>query len=163
MMSQDRQHVIFPGYRDRLFFYRTEIHYEVNALLLRTNSFLTAQSFLVIAYGSCMANLNPQWSQLFTLLAPLILALFGLLSCLSAAPGISATYRIIEHWQYKQDLLLNNNPEIGAVCDDAPLFNSHPFRKRSYRYSVYFSMRTPWMFFALWLSLGTLAVWLHYL
>lgn len=161
-MINPQQKAIFPGFRERLLFYRSEIHYEVNALQQRTNAFLGAQSFLVIAYSSSMANANPKWSQLFTLLAPLILALFGLLSSLSAAPGISATYRIIEHWQIKQDHLLNSCPEIGVICDDAPLFHNRTFRKRSYRYSVHFSMRTPWMFFTLWLMLGTLTVWLHY-
>lgn len=162
MMNEKRQHALFPGYRDRLSFYRQEIHYEINSLLMRTNSFLTAQSFLVIAYGSCMANSNPQWGAQFTLLAPLILSLFGILSSLNASPGIHATYRIIDHWQSKQDHLLNSNPEIGVVCDDSPLFNTCSFNKRSYRYSLYFSMRTPWMFIVLWLLLGSLTLWLHW-
>ena len=31
---------------------------------------LTAQAFLVIAFASCMANLNPEWGKLFTLSVP---------------------------------------------------------------------------------------------
>ncbi|SFQ80139.1 hypothetical protein SAMN05216578_10432 [Halopseudomonas formosensis] len=66
---------IFGSPRDRLAFYRREIHHEISNLSGRTNTFLTAQSFLVIAYASSMGNTNPDWGPLFTLVVPALLAL----------------------------------------------------------------------------------------
>src|SRR5690606_18253394 len=82
---------IFGSPRDRLAFYRREIHHEISNLSGRTNTFLTAQSFLVIAYASSMGNTNPDWGPLFTLVVPALLALFGIFSSISAWPGIRAS------------------------------------------------------------------------
>ena len=58
---------IFGSPKDRLDFYRREIQYETTILANRTDAYLTAQSFLVIAFVSCMGNLNPEWGKLFTM------------------------------------------------------------------------------------------------
>src|SRR5690606_18990380 len=76
--------------RVRLELYLREIHHEISNLSERTNTFLTAQSFLVIAYASSMGNTNPDWGPLFTLVVPALLALFGIFSSNSAWPGIRA-------------------------------------------------------------------------
>ena len=52
---------MFGSPKDRLDFYRREIQYETSILSHRTDAYLAAQSFLVIAFASCMANLNPEW------------------------------------------------------------------------------------------------------
>ena len=80
----DNDMELFVSPKDRLDFYRREIHHEITNLSGRTNTYLTGQSFLVIAYASSMANTNPDWGPLFTLVMPALLALFGAFSSLSA-------------------------------------------------------------------------------
>lgn len=47
--------------KDRLDFYRKEIQYETAILTNRTDAYLAAQSFMIIAYVMTMANENPDW------------------------------------------------------------------------------------------------------
>jgi hypothetical protein len=51
----------FGSPKERLGFYPREIHYETSILANRTDAYLAAQSFLVIAFASCTGNLNPEW------------------------------------------------------------------------------------------------------
>ncbi|WP_297200303.1 hypothetical protein [uncultured Pluralibacter sp.] len=162
-INDDDEPSIFPHAKERLAFYRSEIHHEINSLAARNNALLAAQSFLIIAYASCMGNLNPRWGDIFTLVAPVILSIFGVMSSLSVGPAIRATYKIIEHWQRKQDALFTADLKIGSVCDDAPLFDDKPYSYTSYRYATYFSKKTPVYFIMLWIVLGLLAVALHYM
>ena len=60
--SDEDDPLLFGSPKDRLDFYRREIQYETSLLSNRTNAYLTAQSFLVIAFASSMANLNPEWA-----------------------------------------------------------------------------------------------------
>lgn len=120
----DEQQVkLFGSPKERLDFYRREIHYETTNLSNRTNAYLSAQSFLVIAYASSMANMNTEWGAMFTLVVPPMLALLGLLSTLFAWPGIRAACDIIQHWHHKQSQLLLSEPVIGLTYDDSPLFS----------------------------------------
>lgn len=68
---------LFGTPKERLDFYRKEIQFETGILSDRTNAYLGAQSFLVIAYASAMANRSPEWGHLFTLVVPAALALLG--------------------------------------------------------------------------------------
>ncbi len=149
---------MFVSPKDRLDFYRHEIHNEANNLSARTNAYLTAQSFLVIAYASSMANTNPDWGPIFTLVVPPMLALFGVLSSLSAWPGIQAACDIINHWHQKQTDLLNCRPETGPVYDDAPLFSSWESTYQGQSKALMFSKRTPKLFSAFWIFLGLFAL-----
>lgn len=153
---------IFVSPKDRLDFYRREIHNETSNLASRTNAYLSAQSFLVIAYASSMANTNPDWGEVFTLVVPATLALFGVLSSLSAWPGIRAACDIIDHWYIKQSGLLSFEPSIGQAYDDSPLFSSWESTHSGPRKSLLFSKRTPWLFSALWVFLGSFAIWVHF-
>jgi len=157
----DRDQTMFVSPKDRLNFYRNEIHNEAANLSSRTNAYLSAQSFLVIAYGSSMANMNPDWGELFTLVIPPMLALLGILSSLSAWPGIKAACDIIDHWYIKQTGLLNCEPEVGRIYDDSPLFSSWESSLKGQRKSLLFSMRSPWLFSAFWLFFGGFSIWLH--
>lgn len=158
---EDMKGEIFVSPKDRLEFYRREIHTETSNLSSRTNAYLSAQSFLVIAYSSSMANTNPEWGSLFTLVVPATLALFGILSAISAWPGIKAACDIIDHWYIKQTSLLNASPSFGHLYDDSPLFSDWESSHRGQRKSLLFSKRTPVMFSAFWLFLGSFAIWLH--
>ena len=76
---------MFGTPKERLDFYRREIQYETTILANRTDAYLAAQSFLVIAYVSSMGNLNQSWGEMFTLMVPAFLALLGVLSTLTVS------------------------------------------------------------------------------
>ncbi len=79
-----------------------------------------------------MANLNPAWGELFTLVVPALLALLGIVNSLHAWPGIQASSEIICHWQFKQSCLLHSDPEIGLAYDDSPLFSEREVNRGSF-------------------------------
>jgi hypothetical protein len=157
--SQTADALLFGSPKDRLDFYRKEIQYETAILSNRTNAYLSAQSFLVIAFASSMANLNPEWGKLFTLVVPPFLTLLGLISSMHAWPGIRAAYEIIDHWHFKQSQLLRSQPAMGLAYDDSPLFSEHESSEKGYRKSLLFSMRTPWLFSAFWFLLGAFSIY----
>lgn len=153
---------MFGSPKERLDFYRREIQYETSILANRTDAYLAAQSFLVIAFVSSMANVNPEWGKMFTLVVPPFLALLGILSSLNAWPGIRAAYRIIEHWQLKQSHLLRSEPMMGLVYDESPLFSEAETSRDGHRKSLLFSLRTPWIFLSFWVLLGGYAVYIQW-
>lgn len=153
--------LVFGAPKDRLDFYRREIQYETTLLSNRTNANLTAQSFLVIAFASSMANLNPEWGKIFTLVVPLLLALLGVVSSLNAWPGIRAAYAIIDHWHFKQSNLLRSEPAMGLNYDDSPLFSEAESSQKGYIKSLQFSMRTPWLFVIFWVVLASFSTFIQ--
>lgn len=154
-------HMMFGTPKDRLDFYRREIQYETTILANRTDAYLSAQSFLVIAFASCMANLNPKWGPLFTLVVPTMLALLGVLSTLNAWPGIRGSYSIIDHWHFKQSQLLRSEPQMGHSFDEYPLFTETEASHRGYRKSLMFSLRTPWLFLVFWVALASYSLFIQ--
>jgi len=152
---------MFGSPKERLDFYRREIQYETSILANRTDAYLAAQSFLVIAFASCMANLNPEWGKLFTLVVPPFLATLGLLSSLNAWPGIRAAYDIIDHWYYKQSELLRSEPMMGLAYDESPLFSESESTHKGYRKALLFSVRTPWIFATFWVLLASWSVFIQ--
>ena len=152
---------IFGSPKDRLDFYRREIQYETTILANRTDAYLTAQSFLVIAFVSCMGNLNPEWGKLFTLVVPLLLSMLGVFSSLNSWPGIRAAYDIIDHWHFKQSELLRSEPVMGMAYDESPLFCETESSHKGYRKSLLFSVRTPWLFMVFWILLAAFAFYIQ--
>jgi hypothetical protein len=152
---------LFASPKDRLDFYRSEIHNEIGNLSSRTNAYLSSQSFLVIAYASSMAVNNDEWGETFTLVIPSILALFGVLSAMSAWPGIRAACDIVDHWCSKQHELLNAHADMGRAHDETPLFSNWEWSNAGQRKALLFSKRTPWMFSLLWLFLGGFSIWIQ--
>jgi hypothetical protein len=157
--AQAAEAMLFGSPKDRLDFYRREIQYETTILSNRTNAYLSAQSFLVIAFASSMANINPEWGKLFTLVVPPFLTLLGLISSMHAWPGIRSAYEIIDHWHFKQSQLLHSSPAMGLAYDDSPLFSEHESSEKGYRKSLMFSMRTPWLFSGFWFLLGAFSIY----
>ena len=153
--------LMFGTAKERLNFYRSEIHFETSILSNRTNAYLGAQSFLVIAYASSMNNVNPAWGDLFTLVVPMLLCILGLVSSLHAWPGIKAAYQIIDHWYFKQTYLLKSEPLMGRAYDESPLFTEHESTEGGYRKALKFSMRTPWIFSAFWVLLGAFSLYVN--
>ncbi|WP_205300376.1 hypothetical protein [Pantoea sp. Ap-967] len=152
---------MFGSPKERLDFYRREIQYETSILANRTDAYLAAQSFLVIAFVSSMGNLNQGWGEMFTLIVPAFLALLGVLSSLNAWPGIRAAYNIIDHWQLKQSHLLQSEPMMGLAYDESPLFCEAETSRAGHRKSLLFSLRTPWIFLVFWLLLGSYSVYIQ--
>lgn len=157
----ERNAMMFGSPKERLDFYRREIQYETSILANRTDAYLTAQSFLVIAFVSCMGNLNPGWGPSFTLMVAPFLALLGVLSSLNAWPGIHAAFKIIEHWQLKQSHLLRSEPMMGLAYDESPLFSEAETSRVGHRKSLLFSLRTPWIFLVFWIVLGSYSVYIQ--
>lgn len=154
--------ILFGTPKERLDFYRKEIQYETAILSNRTNAYLSAQSFLVIAFASSMANVNPEWGKLFTLVVPPLLAVFGLVTSVHAWPGIRSAYEIIDHWHFKQSQLLASEPAMGAAYDESPLFSERESSRSGWRKALLFSMRTPWLFSVLWTLLAVFSVYAQY-
>ncbi|WP_367597667.1 hypothetical protein [Pseudomonas fulva] len=158
---QEHNARMFGSPKERLDFYRQEIQYETSILANRTDAYLAAQSFLVIAYASAMGNTNQSWGEMFTLVVPPFLALLGVLSSLNAWPGIHAAYKIIEHWQLKQSHLLRSEPMMGLAYDESPLFSETETSQAGHRKSLLFSLRTPWIFLVCWVLLGSYALFIQ--
>jgi hypothetical protein len=91
---------------------RDEVKHEQDVLAGRLNSYITSQSFLVSAYAVSMGNLNPNWGGLFRLAFPVVLCLVGFLLSLFAQPGIQDASAIIARWHLRQDVLLEQHPEL---------------------------------------------------
>lgn len=146
---------------ERLQFYRSETQFQSNLISNRTNAYLSSQSFLTIAYASSMSNSNPRWGETFTLIVPVVLALLGIVTSLNAWPGIRAAYEVVEGWHRKQAQLVEEHPELSVYQVEArpPLrFGAHA---SLYRQSMFFSLRSPWIFLVAWLLLGGVSVVLH--
>ncbi len=160
-LEKQAEWMIFGTPKERLDFYRREIQYETSLLAGRTNAYLTAQSFLVIAYASSMANSNENWGALFTLVVPALFTLLGIINSLHAWPGIRASATIIEHWHYKQVQLLHSDPEFGHAYDDSSLFSEQEASWENTYKSLSFFLRSPWLFIVFWSVLGLFSVWLQ--
>lgn len=157
----DRDAKMFGSPKERLDFYRQEIQYETSILSNRTNAYLGAQSFLVIAFVSSMGNANPEWGKLFTLVVPPCLALLGILSSVNAWPGIRAAYDIIHHWYYKQSQLLPSVPTMRADYDESPLLIERESTHKGDQKALLFSVRTPWIFATCWVLLAGWSIYIH--
>ena len=95
---------------DLLARYRSEIRFESELLSNRLNSFMSSQSFLLIAYASAMSAAHGRWQHPFTLALPPALAVLGLVLALYARPGIRAAYAEIRLWQEQERELLAREP-----------------------------------------------------
>ncbi|MFI8375317.1 hypothetical protein ACIGCH_14640 [Pseudomonas helleri] len=152
---------MFGSPKDRLDFYRREIQYETSILSHRTDAYLAAQAFLVIAFASCMANINPEWGKFFTLTVPPLLAILGIVISINAWPGIRAAYDIIDHWYFKQSELLSSEPVMGMAYDESPLFCEMESTHKGYKKSLMFSVRSPWIFGCFWMVLGAFSLYIQ--
>ena len=166
LLNQDTQGAeLFDSPKERLNFYRAEIHFESTLLASRTSGYLSSQSFLIIAFASSMANTNPEWGALFRLVVPAVLAILGLITSLHAIPGIRASYDIIERWHHKQGELLQSEGQVGLLPNRASaLFGegNSPAGGERYKRTLMFSLRTPIIFGSVWALLGVFCVILFF-
>lgn len=156
---------LFESPRERLNFYRSEIHFESTLLAERTSSYLSSQSFLMIAFASSMANSNPEWGGLFRLVIPTILSLLGLVTSLHAIPGIKSNFEVIERWHQKQAELLQREGHVGLLANnESALFGegTSPVGGKRYKHTLLFSLRTPLIFGLVWIVFGIFCVALHF-
>lgn len=166
LLNQDTQGAeVFDSAKERLSFYRSEIHFESTLLASRTSGYLSSQSFLMIAFASSMANTNPDWGSLFRLVVPSVLAVLGLLTSLHAIPGIRSSYDVIERWHRKQADLLQTEGHVGLLPNnDSALFGegNSPAGGQRYKRTLLFSLRTPIIFGSVWALLGAFCVVLYF-
>ncbi|WP_312290170.1 hypothetical protein [Stutzerimonas nitrititolerans] len=165
LLNQDTGGELFESPRERLAFYRSEIHFEAGLLAERTTSYLTSQSFLMIAFASSMANDNPDWGELFRLVVPSVLALLGLITSLHAMPGIKANFDVIERWHQKQSELLQVEGRVGLLPNqESALFGegNSPVGGHRYKKSLMFSLRTPMIFSLVWAIFGVMCLILNF-
>ena len=166
LLNQDTQGAeLFDSPKERLNFYRAEIHFESTLLASRTSGYLSSQSFLIIAFASSMANTNPEWGALFRLVVPAVLAILGLITSLHAIPGSRASYDIIERWHHKQGELLQTEGQVGLLPNrDSALFGegNSPAGGERYKRTLMFSLRTPIIFGSVWALLGVFCVILFF-
>lgn len=162
LLNQDTQGgELFESPKERLIFYRSEIHFESSLLAERTSAYLSSQSFLMIAFASTMANSNPDWGNLFRLVVPAVLALLGLITSLHAMPGIKSNFEVIERWHQKQAELLQREGRVGILPNnESALFGEgdSPAGGRRYKRTLLFSLRTPLIFALVWSVFGTLCL-----
>ncbi|MGK9065956.1 hypothetical protein [Stutzerimonas chloritidismutans] len=165
LLNQDTQGAeVFESAKERLNFYRSEIHFESTLLASRTSSYLSSQSFLMIAFASSMANTNPEWGSLFRLVVPSLLAVLGLVTSMHAVPGIRASYDVIERWHRKQAELLQTEGSAGLLGNrQSALFGEgdNPAGGERYKRTLLFSLRTPVIFGSVWALLGAFCVVLY--
>lgn len=166
LLNQDTQGAeVFDSPKERLSFYRSEIHFESTLLASRTSGYLSSQSFLIIAFASSMANTNQEWGSLFRLVVPTVLAMLGLITSLHAIPGIRASYDVIERWHQKQAELLQTEGQVGLLPNrDSALFGegNSPAGGKRYKRTLMFSLRTPVIFGSVWTLLGVFCVVLYF-
>ncbi|MCQ4312491.1 hypothetical protein NAV33_11365 [Pseudomonas stutzeri] len=166
LLNHDTQGAeVFDTPKERLLFYRSEIHFESTLLADRTSSYLSAQSFLMIAFASSMANTNPEWGSLFRLVVPAILAGLGLLTSFHAMPGIKSSFDVIERWHQKQAELLQIEGQAGLLPNrESALFGegNSPAGGHRYKRTLLFSLRTPLIFASVWALFGAFCVVLYF-
>ncbi|WP_120994334.1 hypothetical protein [Stutzerimonas urumqiensis] len=166
LLNQDTQGAeVFDSAKERLAFYRSEIHFESTLMANRTSAYLSSQSFLMIAFASSMANSNPEWGALFRLVVPTILAVLGLITSLHAMPGIRASFEVIERWHQKQAELLQIEGHAALLPNrESALFGegNTPVGGQRYKRTLLFSLRTPLIFAVVWALLGLFSLVLHW-
>lgn len=59
--------------------------------------------------------------------------------------------------------LLQDQPKMSDAYDDSPLFAKRESNQRGYRDALKFSMRSPWIFFTLWILLGGVSALIHFI
>jgi len=167
LLNQDTQGAeLFDSPKERLIFYRSEIHFESSLLAERTSAYLSSQSFLMIAFASSMANSNPEWGELFRLVVPAILSVLGLITSLHAMPGIKSNFDVIERWHQKQSELLQLEGRVGMLPNnESALFGegTSPVGGPRYKRTLLFSLRTPIIFSLVWAAFGLLCLALSFM
>ncbi|WP_019995065.1 hypothetical protein [Aureimonas ureilytica] len=140
--------------------YRSEIRFEGEILSARLSAYLTAQSFLVIAYASSMAA---GWSKpgLFTLLVPLPLSILGFVLSVDAWASLRASAGEIEAWHRRQQELIDRHRALAPFWPveraDSPL---DPTLDLRFRQGARFALHTPWIFGFTWTYLFGVAIFL---
>lgn len=162
LLNQDtRGAEVFDTPKERLAFYRSEIHFESQLLAERTSTYLSSQSFLMIAFASSMANSNPEWGGLFRLVVPAILAVLGLITSFHAMPGIKANFEVIERWHQKQAELLQLEGRAGLLANNESALigeGNNLAGAPRYKHTLLFSLRTPIIFGVVWTLFGALCL-----
>ncbi len=145
----------------RLQFFRGEVQFEAAQLNTRINAFLTAQSFLLITYGSAMNNSNPEWGPVFRLAAPLGFAVLGIALGVNIRPSIRASLKVIQSWHDKQQEIIERHEALSVYNVNASpgITEDSVSTHRSRRYAL----NTLTIMTVAWIVLGGVAVAMYLL
>jgi hypothetical protein len=149
------------GVLEKFRFYRDEIKHEFDLITGRLNAYLSAQSFLVLAYAAAMNNTNPKSQQHFPLTFVTLLTIIGLALSLQAIAGIRAADKTIDHWNIKIDKLVKRHKWLGEEYQSGRLQeNSKNIDERTidpfHAGGLSLPRYSPWIFGVTWLLLWAL-------
>lgn len=146
--------------RDCLAFYRQEAQYEFDVLSSKVSNFLKTQSCLIITFGLCMLNANPQWAAKFTLVMPVALSLFGVVLSFNALPSILSSHATLLHWQAKQGAMLRRLPPTAMTVDGNPILPRWEERTNELARALLYARLAPIACGVFWVLVGgyTLAI-----
>jgi hypothetical protein len=98
---------------DKFRFYREEIKHEFDLITGRLNAYLSAQSFLVLAYAAAMNITNQKSLEHFPFNFATLLTVIGVALSLQALAGIRAADKTIDHWNIKIEKLVELHQWLG--------------------------------------------------
>lgn len=141
----------------QLAFIREETRFEVGLMHERVNALISAEAFLTIAFATALSNSNPDWGAAITFVVSPVLALIGIVLALLAMPGISASMRIIEEWNHRQEVLMRQEEAVTAAMW-RPSMMPGGRKPPSQRKSMLFARTVPMVFLVAWLVLAAIAL-----
>ena len=157
MIEKDSQEVKVK----KLEFYRSEIQHEYSLLYSRVGTYITSQSFLIIAFASAMSNRNAAWNDFFSLWFPILLSLIGIVTSLTVRGGVNGAIETIALWHVKQNKLFENDP----LMNDYYVYKQPEWSSKSvdakHRRILEFAQIMPYVFLVAWLLFALLDIYLH--
>jgi hypothetical protein len=147
-------------------YFRKEVQHEFDLISGRLNAFLSAQSFLILAYAAAMNNTHPKNGVLFPLLFPMIIAIIGVGLSFQAHSGISGADETVNLWNQKIYKLIEKYPwlkqyESGRREQNNTTINGKVIDS-THEKSLLFARNSPWIFGIAWFFFAALAIILHY-
>lgn len=139
---------------------RAEIRSEIGLLNDRLNALMSSQSFLVIAYATSLSSSNGDFSGVFTIALPPLLALLGGALVLEAIPSLRAALRALNDWRQREAALVGSSPGLApyTLAVDEPSRQAVEQRQHQGRH---FASRAPAIMLTAWLLLLALPFGLY--
>lgn len=141
--------------------YRDEIKHEFDLITGRLNAYLSAQSFLVLAYAAAMNTTNGKSQKHFPLIFSFLLVVIGILLSAQAIAGISAADDTVKHWNAKIRAPIIQNPWLDEYQSGRMHTNKRTKDGKdidvAHEKGLYFPRYSPWIFGSAWIFFGILA------
>lgn len=150
---------------ERFKLYRDEIKHEFDLITGRLNAYLSAQSFLILAYAAAMNTTNNKSLQKFPLIFSSILAVVGIILSLQAIRGIAAADYTVRKWNLRirnlrRDYNWLRDYQSGREEDNVLIRNGIEVDP-THEKGLNFPRFSPYLFILTWVLLLILAVYLQ--